>query len=211
MNYLQVRQRALDLLNRTDGSDTLMQTFVQMGLQRIQRELRLPHMERVLTLDTSAGPLSQFPVPADWIETIAFFSDNANGVSDEVKWINIGSFQRKKNYKYGHPVYYSRLFSNFLVADVIPQGANASLYYYGEEGALVNDTDETTLSVIAPDLIVYAALTYAADEYIDDRGQTWEQKFQFLREQLQSQASEGEDETGDGAIEPAYQFEDSVW
>ena len=211
MNYVTMRTQALSLLNRTDGSDTLMQTFFQMGLQRCQRELRLPHMERVFTLNTSSAPVSNFPVPSDWLETIAFYAQDANGMSDEVKWCNIGTFQRRSNEVYGKPTYYTRLFANFQVIDAIPQNASASLYYYGEEGALVNDNDVTTLSTIAPDLIIYAALTYAADYYVDDRGQTWEQKFQFFREQIQSQASEGEDETGDGAIEPAYTYEDSVY
>ena len=41
------------------------------------------------------------------------------------------------------------------------------------------NSDTNALTVTAPDLLIYAALTYAADYYLDERAGIFEQKFLF--------------------------------
>ena len=205
-----MRTQALALLNRSDATDDLMKTFMQLGLQRCQRELRLPHQERLLVIDTSSSTVSEVLVPDDWMETIAFTWE-LNGEGDEIDYADFGDYVRLKQRTYGRPTYYTRSFDRYKIADPIPQGAVAEFYYYGDEAPLSNDLDSSTLSTIAPDLIIYAALTYAADHFTDDRSTAWEQKWQFFREQLQSQASEGENSNGSNAVEPVATFEDEAY
>ena len=50
-----------------------------------------------------------------------------------------------------------------------PSDGTITLDYYGELDAFTSDASETTLSKIAPDLIIYAGLTFAADYYLDER------------------------------------------
>lgn len=211
MQYLAMRTQFQNILNRSDCADTLAQTFFQMALARCQREMRLPFMEEQLNIDTSAGAVSTIAVPDDWIENIAFIVTDANGYTVELQYLEVGNFMRKTNEVLGEATYYTRIGGNWSVTDAIPQGASAFVYYYGEMGTLSNDTDEPTIAMIAPDLLIYGALTYAADYFIDDRGGAWEQKFQGFAGQLQSQSEDAEDETNTNAVAPAFYFDDSVW
>ena len=42
---------------------------------------------------------------------------------------------------------------------------------------MVANTDENDLAAVAPDLIIYGALGYAADYYLDERRDIFEAKF----------------------------------
>jgi|TARA_B100000497_G_C7381248_1_gene244194 hypothetical protein len=70
------------------------------------------------------------------------------------------------------------------------------------------DSDENALAKVAPDLLIYAALTYAADYYLDTRSDIFETKFnQFLLE-VQEQANDQETNGGVQSIQPTYTFTD---
>ena len=61
-----------------------------------------------------------------------------------------------------------------------------------------------------PDLIVYAALTYAADYVLDERAELFENKLnQFILE-VQEQANDQEMNGGVQSIQPAYSFNDKA-
>ena len=71
------------------------------------------------------------------------------------------------------------------------------------------DSDENKLAQVAPDLIIYAALTYAADYYLDQRAEIFEQKYvQFITE-IQEQANDQELNGGTQSIAPAYSYGDA--
>jgi hypothetical protein len=63
-----------------------------------------------------------------------------------------------------------------------------TMVYYGEIPDLVNDTDTSFLSELAPDLLIYAALSYAADYYIDDRKQMFEDVAERAYNELMEQS-----------------------
>ena len=46
MNYGDLKSHFNDLLNRTDITSTLTTRFIDQGLARIQRQLRIPTMEK---------------------------------------------------------------------------------------------------------------------------------------------------------------------
>jgi hypothetical protein len=209
--YAAMRQSLIDLLNRSDFTDpnaALVKGWFDNSIQRIQREVRAPHMERVLVVDTTLS-VSQVSIPNDWLETKAFVWDNGTD-SGEVSPLELGTYYHRKNEVFDFPTFYCRQGSVWLVNGDIPAGATANVVYYGEETALVNDNDETTLCKIASDLIIYGALTYASDYFIDDRKDTWETKWSFFREQIQSQSSEGENQNGANAVQPFAEYDDGV-
>lgn len=209
--YAAMRATFISLLNRTDCADAdaaLVKGWFDNSIQRIQREVRAPHMEEVLTVDTAAE-VSSVTVPNDWLDTKAFvWDDGADG--GEIDEVDIGTFYRRKNsLSGGTPVIFSREAQSLLVAAPIPSGVTAKLIYWKEETPLVNGADVTVLSSIAPDLIIYGALTYAADYFTDDRKDGWEAKWQFFREQIQAQATGGE--MGSGmAVQPFAEYDDGV-
>lgn len=207
-----MRSTFVALLNNSTASDpssALVKSWFDLSIQRIQREVRAPHMEDVYTVDTT-DEVSSLTVPDNWLDTKAFVWDNGTDDSGEIDEVDIGTFYRRKRaLDGGTPIIYTREAQSFLVAGAIPAGTTAKLIYWSEETPLVNDADETVLSAIAPDLIIYGALTYAADYFTDDRKDGWEQKWQFFREQIQSQATEGEMGSG-AAVQPFAEYDDGV-
>ena len=69
MNKGQLRTHIKDVLNRSDLSDALTDTFIEHTLTRIQRLLRIPSMERTAT-QTVAGGYDGFVVPNNFLEII---------------------------------------------------------------------------------------------------------------------------------------------
>ena len=78
------------------------------------------------------------------------------------------------------------------------------LNYYALFTDLVADSDENILSQIAPDLLTYAALTYASDYYLDERSDIWESKYAAFGSEIQTQAFEQEQSGTLQQIRPAY-------
>jgi hypothetical protein len=107
----------------------------------------------------------------------------------------------------GKPTMFVRQAEKILVYPQ-PTSGTLSLYYHGEFPALSADSDSNVLTNAAPDLIIYAAATFAADFYLDTRADVFETKFnQFLIE-LQEQANDQELQGGTQSILPAYSFQD---
>lgn len=210
--YAAMRATFIGLLNRTDFTDpsaALVKDWFNQSIQRIQREVRAPHMERVLSVDTT-NEVTSVTIPNDWLETKAFVWDDGTTDSGEIDELDLGTYYRRKNEVFDKPIFYTREGQSLLVTSSIPASSTAKLIYYGEETPLLNDADETSLAAIASDLIVYGALTYAADYFTDDRKDGWETKWQFFREQIQSQATEGEIENTASAVQPFVFFDDGV-
>jgi hypothetical protein len=211
--YAAMRQTFINLVNRTDFTDpnaALVKDWFGQSIQRIQREVRAPHMERLLTIDTSLGEVDTVTFPNDWLESKALVWDDSTTRSGEIDEVDIGTYYRRKNQIRSYPTIYSRQGQSLLISAPIPKDAAAYLIYYGEETPLVNDVDETSLSAVASDLIVYGALTYSVDYFNDDRADKWESKWQFFREQIQSQATEGEIEGAGMAVQPFVEYDDGV-
>ena len=107
----------------------------------------------------------------------------------------------------GKPKYFVREQQKLLLYPT-PKTGDIFLYYYGEFPALSANTDTNNLTTVASDLVIYAALTYAADYYLDERSGVFEQKYtQFLTE-IQEQSNDQELNGGTQAIMPSYSYGD---
>ena len=107
----------------------------------------------------------------------------------------------------GSPTVFTREQQNLLLH---PQPTTGSLvlYYYGEFTPMTQDTDENDLAALAPDLIIYGGLTYAADFYLDERRDIFEAKFQTFLTELQEQANDQELNGGTQSIQPSMTYTD---
>ena len=89
-----------------------------------------------------------------------------------------------------------------------PTSGHTTLYYHAEYPPLSADSDENVLSQSAPDLIIYGALSFAADYYLDQRAEIFEGRFQQFLTELQEQANDQELQGGTQSVLPAYTFQD---
>jgi len=186
MNYGDLRAHFKALLNRSDCTDALANTFLDQGIQRIQRQLRIPPMERTLTVAIT-NKVSFVIVPSDMLELISVSHGYCNLVSLPHHEFNTISEGKEE----GIPKYYVRR-RETLELYPYPSSGDLKIDYYGEFQKMTLDSDESTLAKIASDLICYAALGYSADYYLDERTAVFEQKFISLLTELQEQANAAE-------------------
>ena len=176
MNYGEIRTQFKAILNRRDCSDALADTFLNQSLQRCTRELRVTSQEAVATL-TVADPYVGLPVPSGIQQIIAVTAAVASGVSRKLKQLPLSLFLEQDAAYTGSPVYYARIGSYLQFRPTPAEGTELTLYYYGDFEPFANDSSETELSLIASDLLIYGALSYAADYFMDDRGQAFEARY----------------------------------
>lgn len=200
MNYAALKAHFRSVLNRRDITDSLVTTFLEQAIARAQRTLRLPSMER-LDLVTVGDTFDGIDIPSDMIELIAVYVDQR-----KLRQVGLGSFLELPQGA-GTPAYYTRLTNKIMINPAPAEGTVIKILYYGEFEPLVSDTDETTLSAIAPDLIVYGALSYAADHFLDERKADFEARFAQAMAEIMAQAVDTDWGGGTMAISPAYQLD----
>lgn len=202
MNYGDLKSHFNDLLNRSDITSNLTTRFIDQGISRIQRQLRTPMNEKVRNY-TVTSQTASVTVPNDFIELISLYQDDR-----ELRRLPMANFRPYAANTYtGKPVYFTRQQADLLLHPQ-PTSGTLTLVYYGEFDAMSADSDENILAKAAPDLILYSALTFASDFYLDTRAEVFEGKFnQFLGE-IQSQSDDQELSGGTNAIRPAYAYAD---
>ena len=202
MNYGDIKTHFNDLLNRSDITPALTTRFIDQGISRIQRQLRTPLNENKLDY-TINGRTSSITLPNDFLEIISLYSNEY-----ELSRVTMGKYRELSSMTYaGKPMFFVRE-QGVLRLYPEPSDGIVTLYYYGEFPAMAADTDESALAAVAPDLIIYAALTYSADYYLDERSTVFDQKYQVFLSEIQEQANDQELNGGTQAIQPTYSYGD---
>lgn len=202
MNYGELKSHFNDLINRSDITSTLTSRFIDQGIARIQRQLRTPMSERVLEVNISAAT-ETLTLPADFLQIISLYHSK-----NELERVPMRRYRElANNTATGKPKYFARQAEKLYLYPQ-PNEGKLVLYYHAEFPALSADTDTHALTQAAPDLIVYAALTYASDYYLDNRAALFEQKYNMFLSELQEQANDQELKGGTQAVLPSYRFYD---
>lgn len=199
MNYGEIRTQFKAILNRRDCSDVLADTFLTQGLLMAQRDLRTP-MQEVLDTETVAFPWTGWTVPTDFKRTIAMMYETSNGLT-RIQYLPPERFLEVDNIENSSPIYFTRLEDKFQFRPTPAEDIELTHYYYGDLPAFTDDNSTTVLSTIAPDLVIYAGLSYAADYFLDDRFERFENRYVSIAEAVQQQAYEAD---GPGQVQPAY-------
>jgi len=202
MNYGDIKTHFEALLNRSDITPALTTNFIDQGIARIQRQLRTPLNENIVTY-TITTQTPSVTVPNDFLEIISLYFGGS-----ELNRIPVAKFRPLANNPVtGNPTVFNRQQQDLQLWPQ-PTSGTLTLYYYGEFAPMTLNSDENALAAVASDLIIYSALTYAADYYLDERGQLFEDKYnQFLAE-LQQQGDDQELNGGTQSIQPAYSYAD---
>lgn len=203
MNYGDLKSHFNDLLNRSDITSSLTTRFIDQGIARIQRQLRTPLNEKKKDY-TITGQANALTLPTDFLEIISLYANEF-----ELRRITMSKYRQlvsPSSYT-GNPQYFVREQEKLKIFPE-PTTGTVSLYYYGEFDAMSADSDEKKLAEVAPDLILYAALTYASDYYMDERSTLFEQKYQQFLSEIQEQSNDQELNGGPQSIRPSYEYGD---
>lgn len=200
------------ILNRDDCSSTQAQAFLQQGIGRIQREARLPSMERQVVV-TPTTPIKWIAVPNDLLQIIDVIVPDQQGVPRALKKRTYRELLRVDPYDL--PWCYARFQAQIFIAGTVPGPSTASntiptvtLLYYGQFTPFASLTADNELSVSAPDLAVYAGLSYAADTYQHPSKQAWEATYQQVLADVQGLAIDLEMTGGPMVVQPLYGYGD---
>jgi hypothetical protein len=183
MNKGQIRSQFIALLNRNDCSNELADTFIEQGLARIQRTLRVPSMEKTAVYTINDVAPETLALPNDFLNIKYLYCGTTL-----LQYVDLGKYLQAPSYV-DTPSMYTRLQGNLKLKPIPAEGTEVLMVYYGEIPDLAEDTDTNFLSVIAPDLLIYGALSYAADYFIDERKGLFEETYGRVYQELVEQAS----------------------
>ncbi len=182
MNKSQIRSQFLALLNRNDCSNELADTFLEQGLARIQRTLRVPPMEKMETYTINDVTPGSLTLPEDFLNIKYLYCDGTL-----LEYVDIGRLLSQPQY-IDTPSMYTRVQGSLRLSPTPPEGATVVMVYYGEIPDLTEDTSENFVTVVAPDLLIYGSLSYAADYFIDERKPLFEETYGRVYNELTEQA-----------------------
>jgi hypothetical protein len=202
MNKAAIRTQFLALLNRNDCTNAIADTFIDQAVSRIQRTLRVPAMEKqsVNTVNTIAP--EAIVLPDDFLNIKYLYSDFGM-----MEYRDFATFMRYTQ-TVGQPYYYTRVQGELKMRPTPPEGTEITMVYYGEIPDLVSDTDINFLTIIAPDLLIYGALTFAADFFVDERKQIFEDRFAAIYGEVEEQSRLVDMDQATLAMAPAYYYPD---
>jgi hypothetical protein len=197
----------LALMNRTDltANTALATTFLNQAIMRLQRELRVPFMEKMIryTISASYDPTLGLVLPSDLLELIDINVDSdSDGIPDyPLQRVTLKEAMSRSQH-IGVPQVFARRGGYWVIGPQPAEDAVIEIVYYAEFAPLEEATDTNTISAIAWDAVIYGALAAACDYYTDERGQLFEARFKQIFDDLQSMA-DGDELTADAAVRPA--------
>jgi hypothetical protein len=182
----------------------LANDFIHMAQTRLERTLRVPGMEK-MSLTTGQDPTvptDAIVIPSDFLSLKYLYSGSVLMVNKD-----LGHFLGIPMAPAQESRYYSRVGASYLIKPTLPEGRTITMVYYASQPQLLVDTDENFFSTVAADLLIYGALGYAGDYYVDDRVPAFENRFTQLYNDLDEQGRMTDMEQSAQAMSPAYNTE----
>jgi hypothetical protein len=199
------------IILRNDMTTAQATSFIQMAQTRIERTLRVPGQENVGTITAnSTDAMDAIVLPQDFLSLKYLYTPGESGM-DLMEYKDLASFfkaQKRLAWTSIIPKYYTRVGSSYLITPPLPADptGTAAIYmvYYAAQPMLVNPTDSNFFSISLQDLLVYGALSYAGDYFVDDRTASFEARFTQLLNDIAEQGRETDWSQSDMAVAPAH-------
>jgi hypothetical protein len=199
-------------LNRTDCTTTLAGYFVNDSIRRIERAVRLPCMERQLIV-TATGTMDYIMVPPDLLQIRGVLGpsmDPNNTIGLPLKKIDFDQLLRLPRLN-AWPRYWAREQNQIYVRGAATTGQAITLRYYGQfspftpaSGSTDPGTGTNEISLIAPDLITFGALSFAGDYFEHPKAADWLTAYNGLLEEVQQIGDTLENDGGPTAVQRMY-------
>lgn len=187
MNKLGIRNQIKGLLNRNDLTDAQADIFIDQAIARIQRTLRVPSMEKTVVYTTGTTSKDLLTLPTDFLQLKHLYTSTGT-----IKYVDLSEYLQTQDSPGNPPSIYTRIQGGLQIKSSPPVGYKIYMVYYGEIPDLVSDTSTNFVTEIAPDLLVYGALTFAADFFLDERKDAFEASAVRIYDEITTQAIEME-------------------
>lgn len=176
MQYTELKQSIIDLVNRKDMTTAQVDRYVKMALNRINRQLRASFMEVDATL--TIGSASDAPIPADYLATVSIHDDDTSTTNDPYVYKNWFDF-KTVDASDSTPIY-TRRGNKFIFKPALAAGTVIEITYFARIADPTGDTYEPELFKLAPDLVIYGAAVHGAAAFQDDRLQMFSDAYNGL-------------------------------
>jgi hypothetical protein len=180
-DYATLQTEVAGWLHRSDLT-TSITGFIQLGENRIYRDLRVRQMETALSATIAAGVIA---VPSGYLEMkYAYVSGSpATKMSrKDAEWIYANYPTRSSG---GVPKFFAREAETFIFGPYPDSTYTVTGLYYKRLSALSDTNTTNWLTSDVPDLILFASMCEAAPWLQDDaRIPLWEKKYAQIKEQV---------------------------
>jgi hypothetical protein len=198
------------LLNNTvvNSKDALITTFINQSIMRIQRELRVPFMEKQINYTIPAN-YAKLAIPSDMLELIMLMVDgDKDGIFEtELRRTDMQRVAQRSQYPAGaSPSVFTRQGGSWIIGPKPAIGSQILIHYYAEFAPLTDDTSENTCLKVAWDAVLYGALSAACDYLVDERAAGYEQRYAQITKSLQDQA-DADELSADAVVAPSLNFD----
>jgi hypothetical protein len=199
--------------NVVNKSDTLVSLFINQSIMRIQRELRVPFMEKQI-LYTIPDGYTKLAIPSDMLELIAIMVDtDADGILEyQLRKTSLTEVVSDSQLGGIPPRRYVRQGGSWILGPTPSVGSKVLIHYYSEFAALTADTDTNTALKVAWDAVIYGALA-AAYSYLKDVENRAEAEATYTQITTALQRMSDADElAADAVMAPALHLDtDDAW
>jgi hypothetical protein len=204
--YGDVRTKFMARMNRRDLTTTLADGFLQDAIKRIQRTLRVPAQEKsiIVTVDTTYTTNGGIFIPSDYLKLRRISVDDTYFLTKEDERVVI-----PMSATVGIPSVFCRRGGTWTIGYTPAQDSVVRVDYWAEFDAMEATDDETILTAIAEDLLIYGALSYGCDHYNDKRGDKFEARYLQIVNDIEGQGDDDE-LAGGSAVQPYLVFDDDV-
>lgn len=209
MNLGEVKAQFKGLLNNTvvNNNAALVTLFISQGIMRIQRELRVPFMEREY-IYTIPADYERLEIPEDLLELISMQVDKDNDgiIEYELQRTDMNRVMYASQLP-GDPRFFARQAGYWHLGPRPGEGDLVQITYHAAFDALVADEDTNALTERAWDAVVYSSLVAAAEYLNDDRLPAFDARYRQIVGALQAEA-DADELSADATIRPALFYED---
>lgn len=196
------------------NNPTLVSTFINQAIMRLQRELRVPFMEKQILYTVPAdGSFTKLAIPADLLELKDLMVDRDNdGILEyELRRKRLMDVVRATENTMEPPAIYARQGGAWILGPKPAPSSQVLIYYYAEFAPLTLDTDTNTALKVAWDAVLYGALS-AAYSYLKDAENFTgsEAIYTQITKGLQDMA-DADELSADAVMSPALNYCDGEW
>ena len=170
MTKAEIRELVQGYLNRSDATDALINSFMVLGLRKVNRKLspwRVPAMRTRINYTITDTPATSVSIPADFLTFDQLTVDNK-----PLAPVSLDEF-RRRSYTDGECAVYARDDAEYLIAGSVPVSSVVQLRYFGNFAELPSDTSTNALTLFAPDVLMYATLEEAGIYFEHEDTGTW--------------------------------------
>lgn len=189
MTFQEIKTLVRGYINRTDLTEDFLEASINMGVQKVQRTLRLPFMESInsYTLNTESPTLA---VPTDYLEMKNVW---INGTPIERKSADYVTSMKDET---GIPQYFARVGNEFIFAPRPSEEVTLDTLSYTKAATLVEPEDTNGFLDRGSDMILWSTLAFLGEFYEDSRTDKWKAYAGEVIAELDAQA---EDEAYSGS------------